>query len=223
MILAAIPYMPDAIQQWDVSVLNGIHNAIYDNAFCKFFFPLITKLGDKGIFCIAVAVCMLIIGIIGSVSKKTPIEKKAVYNRLIRMASTMGVALLLGLALGNGLLKHLFLRVRPYELEGALVDATTKIGEIPHDTSFPSGHTLAVFESAIALWYFDKRVGIPSAVLAALVAFSRLYLYFHFPTDVIAGAILGSLFGFFGILIVNLVYKLIGKENVGKPKRFLNQ
>ncbi|MBR6650554.1 MAG: phosphatase PAP2 family protein, partial [Clostridia bacterium] len=50
-----------------------------------------------------------------------------------------------------------------------------------------------------------------SVVLAVLIAFSRLYLYVHFPSDVLGGAILGTLFGFCGVWIVNAVDKRIKK------------
>lgn len=221
MIFAAIPYMPEVIQQWDVNVLNAIHNALYDNAFCRFFFPAVTLLGEKGIVCIATAVILLVIGIIGNVSKKTPIEKKAAYVKLIKMAVTMGLALALGLALGNGLIKGICLRLRPYQIAGSLIMEKDALGPLQTDTSFPSGHTLAVFETAVALWYYDKRAGIPAAVVAVLVAFSRLFLYFHFPTDVIAGAILGSIFAVISIVIVNLVCKFIEKQKAKKENKTL--
>ena len=53
----------------------------------------------------------------------------------------------------------------------------------------------------------DKRLGIPATVLAILIAFSRLYLYVHYPTDVLVSVVLGILFGILGNLIVNAIYK----------------
>ncbi len=63
--------------------------------------------------------------------------------------------------------------------------------EAPKDFSFPSGHTGASFAAAAALFFVGSRGWIPAAVLAALIGFSRLYLYVHYPTDVLAGALLG--------------------------------
>ena len=103
----------------------------------------------------------------------------------------MGAALVLGVIFGNGILKNLFQRVRPFDLENALVQIP--IISKPGDWSFPSGHTLASFEAATVLMIRDKRFGIPALILAVLVAFSRLYLYVHFPSDVIAGALLFGL------------------------------
>ena len=92
-----VPYFPDVIQNWDVSVLNWIQ----DNIVCPFlnvFFSLVTHLGDGGIFWICVAVLMLF------------------FKRTRKAGITMGVALVLGLIIGNGILKNVFGRVRPYDL-----------------------------------------------------------------------------------------------------------
>lgn len=191
-----VPYFPDFIQNTDVAILNWIHN-VFSCLFLDVVMPVITALGNKGIFMIIVAVVMVCF-------KKT---RKA--------GIAMGIALVLGLVLGNGLLKNLFGRVRPYELEGALV--TDLLIKAPHDYSFPSGHTLAAFEfaSVMALFYKSlpgkKITAIASVVLGVLIAFSRLYLYVHFPSDVLGGAILGTLFGFAGMWIVNAVEKKINK------------
>ena len=53
----------------------------------------------------------------------------------------------------------------------------------------------------------DKRMGIPATVLAILLAFSRLYLYVHYPTDVLVSLVLGIAFGLLGSFLVNLIYK----------------
>ena len=62
---------------------------------------------------------------------------------------------------------------------------------VPRDYSFPSGHTQASFAAASALMQTNKKAGISAYILAALIAFSRLYLYVHFPTDVLAGILIG--------------------------------
>ena len=62
------------------------------------------------------------------------------------------------------------------------------------DYSFPSGHTLASFEAAAVLLMQYRAKAVPALVLALLIAFSRLYLYVHYPSDVLAGALLGVAF-----------------------------
>lgn len=65
----------------------------------------------------------------------------------------------------------------------------------PTDYSFPSGHTLSSVIGATILTKTDRRFGYAAIPLAALIAFSRLYLYVHFPSDVLAAAVLGVMIG----------------------------
>ena len=194
------PYFPDAIQNWDVSVLNWIQNHIA-NPVLDVIFTFITHLGDAGILWIAAAVIMLF------------------FKKTRKCGIMMGVALLLGLILGNGIAKNLFGRVRPFNLDGAYGSMKTVENLLiskPGDKSFPSGHTLGSFEAAFTVFICNKKFGTPMIVLAALIAFSRLYLYVHFPTDIFVGILLALLNAFLAYLIVSAVYKYI--ENKKKLK-----
>lgn len=156
-------------------------------AFLDWFMPIITKLGDGGVFWIIIAVVLLI-------TKK--------YRKVGAM---MGMALLLGLLIGNLTLKPLVERVRPYDMAGVEINLLVKKLS---DFAFPSGHTLACFEGATVLLLTNKKFGIPALVIAILVALSRLYLYVHYPTDVLAGVVLGISFGVIAYFTVNKVIKV---------------
>ena len=188
-----VPYFPDVIQNWDVNVLNWIQEHVCTPVL-DVLFPVITYFGEKGIFYIAVALVFLF------------------FKKTRKTGIMMGLALLLGVTLGNVVVKNIFLRVRPYDLEGALRQAGDLLIGVQPDTSFPSGHSLAAFESATVLMYRDRKFGIPALILAVGIALSRMYLYVHFPTDVIAGALLGILFGILGIVIVNVVLKKLEEK-----------
>ena len=82
-------------------------------------------------------------------------------------------------------------RVRPCHK----LDDEEQIIHKPKYYSFPSGHTLASFEAATVLMIRDRRLGIPALILSVIIAFSRLYLYVHYPTDVLGGALCGTLCG----------------------------
>ena len=112
-----------------------------------------------------------------------------------------GLAVLLSLAvgflLGNLFIKNLVMRDRPCWIDPGIMLLTRS----PGDYSFPSGHTLAAFETAVSVFLYHRRWGGVFLALAVLIGFSRLYLFVHFPTDVLAGAVLGSLIAW-GVHIV---------------------
>lgn len=101
----------------------------------------------------------------------------------------VSAALLVDLLLCNVLLKPLVARPRPYTFRPEL----TLLVKAPRDFSFPSGHAAASFAAASALLYSKCRGWIPATALAAAIALSRLYLYVHYPSDVICGAVLGNI------------------------------
>ncbi len=94
--------------------------------------------------------------------------------------------------IGELLMKNLIMRDRP-----CVVDPSVPLAiELPKSFSFPSGHTGSSFAAAFGIFFFNKKIGIPAVVVAALVGLSRLYLFVHFPTDVLAGALLGTLLAY---------------------------
>ena len=63
----------------------------------------------------------------------------------------------------------------------------------PHTGSFPSGHSATAFACATVIAWGSPRLAVPAFVLAALVAWSRVYVGVHWPLDVLGGAALGVL------------------------------
>lgn len=158
------------------TLVRGLSNAFFDVVM-----PLITWLGNSGRFWIAVAVVFLCI----RATRKTGV--------------TLAGALLLELALVDGLLKPLIGRARPFMLNPTVTLLITR----PTDGSFPSGHTSTSFAAAFVIFHFNKKWGIAAYVLAALIAFSRLYLYVHFPSDVLGGMVIGTLIGMFTVWVAD--------------------
>ena len=113
-----------------------------------------------------------------------------------KLGVILAVAMILQYLVNGGILKNLFARVRPCNLD-TTVELLIKR---PKGFSFPSGHSAAAF-CAVGVLYGAKinRLLWPAFILACLIAFSRLYLYVHFPTDVLAGALCGFLIGY-GVL-----------------------
>ena len=146
------------------------------NDFLNLLIPRVSSLGDAGLIWIVLSVLLLLF----------PKTQKA------GLAS--GIALLFMLVTGNMILKPLVARLRPF----AVNTAVELLIPPPTDFSFPSGHTYASFASASAIFRNSRRIGIPALILAFLIAFSRLYLYVHYPTDVLFGILLGILAGWIG-------------------------
>ena len=172
---------------FDLPILEWIQ-ANLQFAFLDFIMPIITVFGDAGIFWMAWAAVLLLI----PKYRKTGIG--------------MFLALMMGLVVCNLTLKPLVGRMRPYDYQINILGKTWEqilIGgkllvETPHDFSFPSGHTIASFEAAVVILLGSKKMGIPAMILAVLIAFSRMYLYVHYPTDVIFSIFLGTAFALFG-------------------------
>lgn len=108
-------------------------------------------------------------------------------------------ALCIDLVVCNGILKNLFARIRP-------CDVNTQIQLLiarPDDFSFPSGHTAASFAAVAALYFSgERKLCKPALALACLIAFSRLYLYVHYPTDILGGIFIGLAAGYMGDAII---------------------
>ena len=189
----------DAIYSFDYSILNYI-NEHFHNAFFDGFFSIITHLADAGWFWIALAALLLC------------------FKKTRKTGCVMGAALLMGVIFGNGILKPLIHRVRPYDNAAwspAVTRATLLISP-PSDYSFPSGHTLASFEGAFGIFLCNKKWGAPALVLAVLIAFSRLYFYIHYPTDVIGGMMLGIGFAVAAFFIVGAIWNKVTKKQLPK-------
>ncbi|MDR0924560.1 MAG: phosphatase PAP2 family protein [Hungatella sp.] len=162
--------------------LQSIHTPWLD-----MFMKEITGLGDSGIFWIITGAVLLCF-------KKT---------RVIGLCVILSLAA--GFLIGNMFLKNLIARPRPCWID----DSIPLLIKNPGDYSFPSGHTLASFEGAVSIWLFNRKWGTPALVLAVLIGFSRMYLFVHFPTDVLGGLVLGT-------LIAVLVHSMVERSGIFK-------
>ena len=155
---------------------------------------LITHLGDKGIFWILIAIVMLFF------KKTRPLGMMA------------GIALVFSVLINNVIIKPNVGRIRPYEV----VDGLKLLIERQHDPSFPSGHSGASFAAAVVfLVKGPKKIGIPAIIMAALIAFSRLYVGVHYPTDVICGIITGTCCAIISFMIWSIVEKKASPKLAG--------
>ena len=154
--------------EWfEIEILKYIQT-FFACEFLDFLMPKISALGDAGLIWILVGFLML-------ASKK---HRKT--------GALLLIGLLAGLLVGNVILKNLFQRPRPCWLEPELL----RLIQSPTDFSFPSGHTLSSFIAAFTIFFRHKKLGSVAILLASLIAFSRMYLFVHFPTDILGGILL---------------------------------
>ena len=176
--------MFEAITHTDLAILHAIHDTLASPALDAVF-ATITTLGDMGFIWFVVALTVI------------ALKKHRVFGIAIIVA--IGLAFVVG-DLG---LKHLFERPRPFLADPSLA---TSLIELPSSFSFPSGHTSSSFAAAtvLCLTPFAHRWIKPLAAIGAItIAFSRLYLSVHYPSDVCAGAILGIICGIIAVRIVS--------------------
>lgn len=160
----------ELIQSIDNTVLEFIRIHM-SSGVLDFTMPFITRLGSGGIIWICVALVFLI-------------SKKYRTDGLCLISS-----LLFCVLIGNITLKPLVARIRPCDINRTISLLISR----PTDFSFPSGHTMSSFAAATVIFYANRNMGIVAFILASLIAFSRLYLYVHYPSDIIAGIAIGVL------------------------------
>lgn len=179
------------IYQWDVSIIEGLKN--FDGPLVlDYFMAFVSTIGNTGFIWIVISVILLFF-------KKT---------RGIGIAAI--IALILNTILVNVLLKPIVNRPRPY----AIIEGIEYIIKTPSEPySFPSGHASSSFAVATAIYFtsFRNKYAYLALVLAALIAFARVYFCVHFPSDVIVGSLIGILMGYIGY-----------KSYLGLNKSFIN-
>lgn len=184
----------DFLLQLDGNILLAIQEYIRHD-WMDSFWKFITSLGDSGWFWLTVSLLLLI-------PRKT---RKA--------GITAIVAIAIGALITNVMLKNLVARTRPYEV----VQGLTLLIERQHDFSFPSGHTCASFAAALVYYRLLPRFwGIASIILAALIAFSRLYVGVHYPSDVLVGLLVGAFAAWASIRIVEYIGSKWGRGALSK-------
>ncbi|MGL4761714.1 MAG: phosphatase PAP2 family protein [Sarcina sp.] len=183
--------MLNLIQKFDTSIMYevlNLHNPIL-NTIMIFF----TKIGDLGAI-------WLLIGFVFFFFKRT--RKIGVILYLSQILNIIVVTIL----------KDTIQRPRPFL---TLTDLHPLIS-LPTSYSFPSGHASSAFAGALVIAYMLRKWAVPAYALAITIAFSRVYLGVHYPSDIIVGAVIGTISS---IIIITFYNNFLRK----KHKRFLEK
>lgn len=164
----------------DVRIISYVQTHCH-NRFTDFVFPLLSRIGNAGAVWLTVVFCLG-------------------YRR-----QTRGFAFMLFFALAlahvvSQILKPIIGRPRPF----VTYPGKTLLIHTPGGYSCPSGHSASSFAAATVLWIFNGRLGWAALVLALLIAFSRVFLFVHYPSDTLAGSLLGILCA----VIILYLYKM---------------
>lgn len=162
------------MQGFELSILNWIQEHLRCEVL-DWFMPAVSRLSDHGEIWILLAVILLL-------------------SRQKRAGCSVGAALVMDLVACNMVLKPLIGRIRPCVVNAAV----ELLVNVPADASFPSGHTAASFAAVFALKYAGSPLWKMAAVLAGVIAFSRMYLYVHWPSDILGGILVGLAVGWAG-------------------------
>lgn len=169
-----------------------VKNVVFD-----FLMPIITTTNNHGEIWFLIALILIF-------NRKTEVK---------RIGFTMLVAIIMGYALGEGCIKNIVQRHRPT----LGIENYKFLVNIPTSYSFPSGHTTSSFAAAGVVWFSKAKYRIWALILAIVIAFSRMYLHVHYPSDVLGGLILGLTCAYVSVQIVKyIVIKREGDKNYGR-------
>lgn len=187
--------LTEFITEIDFTILNWIQEHLKCDILDKVM-PVFTSIGNKGALFILMAVVLLCI------------------SKYRKWGAALSCSLFLGFLFGNLLIKNIVARMRPYDQAANITLLIDKL----KDYSFPSGHTMAAFEffAVLCMMPVKKRYKILAGIVAFTMAFSRLYLQVHFPSDVLGGMLLGTLFGVMGVRIVDMLMEEYKKKDTVK-------
>lgn len=160
----------DRINICDNYILNSIKKYL-QNKYLDVLMPIVTFMGSLGFVWITIAVYLML------------------YRQYRMIGNVLIITLAISTSVGEGIIKHIVKRARPCNYQ----DDINMLISRPSTYSFPSGHTLSSFAAAEMLSMYFSPYKLIFIGIAVLIAFSRLYLYVHYPSDIIAGIIIGTL------------------------------
>lgn len=174
----------------EIEILKWVHETFHSIEWLNYTMKYVTYLGEFGAAVIALAVLFSII----------PKTRPAGWRMVVGIA--------LDVLLVNVLLKTIVDRPRPWTEFTEIKAFYEQFGiRLPTDSSFPSGHAAICFCGAVAIALRYKKWALPVLLLAGTVALSRIYLCVHYPSDVLAGVLIGSACGSVGHLVVSGIEK----------------
>lgn len=216
--------MLESIYNFDLSVFNAvfsIHNEVLNTVMTA-----ITHLGEAGVLWIVIAILMLLfkktrkygLMLAGALLVMEVVNNEVLKELIARPRPFYAFnpdAIPADHKYYEELLPKCLEKVREFPELASKWVAEYQYPDIvsaPSSWSFPSGHTSSAFASATAIFAANKKWGAGAYVFAALMGFTRIYLGVHYFSDVLAGAVVGVIYGIIGILVVKGIIKILEKK-----------
>lgn len=205
-----------SVFEWVQSIQTGILNTIM---------VVITTLGDEGIFFIAMGLVLMCFkkhrkaGMAVLVALLVmEVGNNLVLKELIARPRPFFIFNPDAIPLDHKNYAEIFEKVtasveRLPELAARWVDTYRfpNLVHAPSSWSFPSGHTSSAFAAAFAVLWYNRKIGIPTVIFAALMGFSRIYVQVHYCTDVIAGTLVAVVYALIAVLIMKYLFPVADK------------
>lgn len=182
---------------------HGTANSVFD--------VLMPELSSHGYL---LAFLFVIVLLIQGIVSKSPVKKK--YLTMTTGAVLIAWASLYFSEWVENILKVMIARERPCRA----IETIRLLVRCPGSFSMPSGHAISSFSFSVPLFYLTRdylamKWRLFPVILASLIAFSRLYLGVHYPSDVLAGALLGATIG----LAFSMLYQAVRMKGFTKQKK----
>lgn len=186
----------------EIKILEWINANLHGSGFVNFVMKCISYLAEWGW-------CWLVLGVVLLCFKRT---RKSGFILICGYGAVV--------VINHFILKNIINRARPFTQSSALAEFIQSIGmSLPTSSSFPSGHTVVSFCSAVILTYYFKGKGTWAFLPATLIAISRVFLCLHYPTDVLGGMMIGIIIGIITLLCGKLLFNIIDKIKARKTKK----
>lgn len=192
---------------WELDFLKSIPREDWLTIIMKVF----TYLGEAGALWILLSIVLCI------------------FAKTRKTGATMMLSMIVTVIIGNVILKNCFARFRPAWVDEAFFNSIKYHIGIPNDYSFPSGHTMNGVTASMCILFCTikekKNViyGVGAVVLAGIIAFSRMYLFVHWPTDIIAGAVVGLIIAIASFFIMDKKLWAVIDKACGNLKKAIDR
>ena len=169
----------------ELKILYWINNNMHNNQIMNNIWGFFSRISDSGLIWILFILILLC------------------FKSTRKLGGVLALSFAINTVAGF-VIKNLIVRQRSFEEDSVFISFLNSISyPLPDSYSFPSGHTSTAFVIFFTIYQCDKKLSLPTFLLALIISFSRLFLCVHYPTDIIAGILLGGVVSILSVYTYN--------------------